>query len=265
MLRKTLLTAAVALLAISVAGTGHAINKTKTLMQVPEDMERDPGPWGATDYCTLSYYNFCAGWIYVWSPWSASDVIGVDIDPNRPGVDPNGQPLGCPPKAEECASVAGVWFQMRNAFPSYGYTASVHCYKHGEQPGHLGKPTFWGQPQEWLEGWNFVDLNNCHIRGGGVIAIHFENPGPLSPATDARTLACTNGCFDAGHTPWPCPGVGYSYYYGTIATGNFSGSPIYSTGVNSSYCDWLMDVIVCCMGPTAVEPSSWGSIKTMYE
>lgn len=250
MLKKTLMMAVVALIAVSVSSTGYALEKTKTLSQVPETIDRDPGPWGATDYCTLSYYNICAGWIYVWSGWSPSDVAGIEVNPSE-----------CPPKAEECASVLGAWVFFLDGYPSYGFTASGAAFKQGDQPGHLGKATHLGAPAEYYDGWNFIDLNNAHVRGGGVVAVHFENPGTLSLVTDGRPQACTNGCLQG------CPLPARSYYYGSLATGNFSGSPFNATAPsgNTSDTDLLIDVIVCCLGPTAVEPSSWGSIKAMYD
>jgi hypothetical protein len=252
MMRKMLLAAAVGLIAVSVAGNGLALERTKTLTQIGDNGDRGPGPWGANDGCTLSYYNFCAGWIYVWSGWTASDVIGIEFDPEA-----------CGPKPNECATVLGAWVYFLDAYPTYGFTASVGTGKWGNQPGHLGKITSLGDPQEWYDGWNFVDLHNAHVGGGGILFIHFDNPGPLAYTTEALPLMCNPD------PPRPacqtCPQPASSYYYGSLSTGNFSGSQFYAGVYFPSANDLITDIIVTCIGPTAVEPSSWGNIKAMYE
>jgi hypothetical protein len=249
MMRKMLLAAAVCMLAVSVAGNGFALDRAKTLTQIGDE-SRDPSPWGSTDYCTLSYYNTCTGWIYVWGGWSVSDVVGVAFDP-----------ASCPPKADECATLLGAWFYFRNTYPTYGYTAAVGCATQGSVPSHLGAVTYLSDPQEWIERWNWVDLANCHVGGGGVAIIHFTATGPLSMATEALPLSCGGG----SKICQTCPQPANSYYYGSLATGNFSGSSFYAGVYNPSATDILMDIVVACVGPTAVESSSWGNLKAMYE
>lgn len=251
MMRKSFIAAIVVGTVIALAGSGWALDRPHTLTQIGPNADRGPSPWGSVDFCTLSYYNFCAGWIYVWSGWTASDVIGIEFDPGVCG----------PP--ELCRTVLGAWVYFLDAYPSYGFTASVGTAKWGNQPGHLGVITSLNDPQEWYDGWNFADLHDGHVGDGGIIFVHFDNPGPMAYVTEALPLMCNPD--DPRPACQTCPQPATSYYYGQLATGNFSGSSFYAGIYFPSANDLIMDIIVSCIGPTAVEPSSWGSIKAMYE
>jgi hypothetical protein len=244
---RKMLQAAVALaLVAGLASTAVAMNKTHSLIQAPDGMDRTYAPWAATVYCTLTYYNYWGGWIYVWSGWSPSDVIGLEYDL-----------ADCPPASDECTAIAGMWMYLLDAYPSYGFTAAVHLYRAGDQAGHLGAPIYWGEPQEWYDVWNLVIF--LELYHAVILALHFENPGTLAVTTEATADMCLP---PSGDPPClSCPQPAYSYYYGSAATGNFSGSTFLSANPN----DLLFDAIIACVGPTAVEPSTWGGVKTMYK
>jgi hypothetical protein len=249
MLRKMLLAAAVAMVAVSVASAGYALEANKTLTQVNDNMDREPGPWGSQDYCTLTYYNFCAGWVYVWAGWSPSDVVGVEFDPGT-----------CPPKAAECAQLAGAWLYFFDTYPTYGFTAGTGAAKTGDQPGHLGKVTQLSDAHEWYSGWNFADTAGAHVARGGVFFVHFENAGPIGWMSDGSPQACANGCDQT------CPSLpSHSYYYGLLSSGSFSGSSFYTGSLFPAANEMVADIVVCCFGPTAIEDSNWGSLKNMFE
>jgi hypothetical protein len=55
-----------------VASASFALEKTAVRHA---DIEREN--WGAATTCTVAYYNFCTGWLWVWSGWSPNDVVGV--------------------------------------------------------------------------------------------------------------------------------------------------------------------------------------------
>ena len=37
----------------------------------------DDRAWEAGGSVTISYYNICTGWVWIWSGWSPNDVVGV--------------------------------------------------------------------------------------------------------------------------------------------------------------------------------------------
>jgi hypothetical protein len=253
MLRKVILAAAVGLLAVSVAGNGLALERNKTLTRFTAG-DRDPGPWGAQTYCTVGYYNYCAGWVYVWSGWSPSDVVGVEFNAEDcPGY-------GGP---DECRTFAFAWIYIWDSYPTYGFTASAGCARQDVVHGHLGEITHLEPPHEWYPGWALVDLGGCHVGPNGIVIMHWDYGQYPSFPTDARPLNCNPG--DGSPPCMTCPQPHHTYYYGSLATGNFSGSPFMAGVYFPSGNDWMLDVIWVCVGPTAVEPSSWGNIKSMYE
>ena len=67
----TVLLAVVGLL--TVATSSPALPGTPTAAQLDDD--RAGGPWGASGYCTLNFYNFCQGWVYVWDGWTTNDAV----------------------------------------------------------------------------------------------------------------------------------------------------------------------------------------------
>jgi hypothetical protein len=248
-MRRVLLAAAVGITVLAMAGSGMALERTKTLAQVG-DVDRDAAPWGSVDFCTLSYYNYCSGWVYVWSGWSPSDVIGIEIHTAE-----------CGPKALECRTLAAAWIYMVDSYPTYGFTAAGGCARWGDQPGHLGEVTYLEDPHEWYTGWNLVDMANCHIGEDGYTIVHWVNAGPMATYTDARPLNCNPG--DGSPPCMTCPQPWRSWYFGTLDY-QFSGSPFYAGYYFPTGNDLFWDIIVSCIGPTAVQPSSWGNIKAIY-
>ena len=66
--------------------------------------------WAAGTTCTVSYYNTCTGWLWTWSGWSATDVIGQVFDPC------------CSENAMLAATTVYAWTGARS---DYGFTGTI--------------------------------------------------------------------------------------------------------------------------------------------
>ena len=58
------------------AASGRALEKT--VARMPHDTR--PDNWSVGTTCSVRYYNFCTGWVWVWSGWGEGDVFGVCFD-----------------------------------------------------------------------------------------------------------------------------------------------------------------------------------------
>jgi len=58
------------------------VNQVHALERYEVPMNREaPEPWDAGASCTVTYGNTCTGWLWVWSDYEASDIVGIIFDP----------------------------------------------------------------------------------------------------------------------------------------------------------------------------------------
>ena len=94
---------AAALVATLLSAPAMALEKTAA----PFDGDRDA--WQRGTDCTITYYNICTGWIWIWSGWSPGDQFGVSF-------------TSCCAGGNE-SSVVGSWIYFGTGSPAgYGFT-----------------------------------------------------------------------------------------------------------------------------------------------
>ena len=248
--------------------------------------------------CMLQYYYYipCPTYAWFWNVtgWESGDIIGVVFDI---GDIPTGSYLPCSPT--DCTVLEQIRvldFAGYCNYPRYPdlCTVEIDVYCADEYGCPVG-PSLWNSGIYWqmYYGWNYLEIDPPITICGCAV-----DPGPppsgpriLVTATHGGTLAtypawgfddistpleqgCTMhdyGCLPAGY---PRPSAGH---YSTIHSGYY--------GNNFQYCppQWFKEggdstpdasqygfmelawrIYVSCPGPTHVENTTWGGIKSMY-
>ncbi len=217
-----------------------ALEKTAVRMT---DVER--GGWEAATTCSVVYYNYCTGWIWVYSDWSPNDVVGVCYET-------------CFGPGWEFSGLNYTWeFVYTGAPPGYGFTGTIDVWNADASccPGSHQA----GQPFYFYSGWNAHEWSGMLINPEFVVTVTF-GPGanhPSGMASDHPAPGPTGP--QACGFCYPMPRTCRSYYYGTTT------SP-YCPGISLSdgICcvEWIWD---CSLwSENALAESSWGNIKALY-
>ncbi len=240
-MRNLLSTTLVLLAALILCAPGLALEKTAAV--APVDLaDRD---WAAGTTCSISYYNICTGWIWLWSGWSAGDVVGMVLEPC------------CPPDND--TFLVGTDMYAWSSTPSgYGFTGTVGIW---DAPGGCPTALLAAQPLLPVSGLNTlfwgVPVTGTHVLAyeHGISAF----PDPTiwvsdHPAAGPTGPAACGFCY-------PTTRVAHSFYFGTVASPLCPGSTL-----NDGVCDseWYGWFAAYACEPVSVDPSSWGSIKNLY-
>jgi hypothetical protein len=275
-MRKALLIAVIALLPVS------AFAYTQEAMQ----FDGGSAPYGLSQDCLLQTYNTCAGWVWIFSDDQGA-IWGTVMDPND-----------CPGGCTNGGAVSDIWFW---GYCSPGAPAMINGVD-VDLVDAIGCPTtmLWHSGPITVyscvsgDRWTHVTvpIGDTHLFGD-PFAITIEW-GPASPlmrfATDngIGNLFCWlgyvgtfPGCATTGLTcmGWCCPPppqVTYIYYtdfngdtvlddlcaiYGMPYPMAFPYVPYYGYMPNNLMVIAGLD----CHSPTAVENTSWGHVKALYE
>jgi hypothetical protein len=244
---------AIVLALLGSATAASAWTSPVTLRPLGPDAFTPPQPWGTSDYCFLSYYNVCSGWVYGCDGSASGDVVGLEFKTED-----------CADGIGACTRILRAWIYLCDLGPAYEPTCTTAgIARQGDQPGHLGEIVSVPYcPPRWYEGWNIVTFDPpVTVDGGGIFYLTWDRDPHPRAVVDARPMNCSpneGGCMS------DCPAPARSYRYGNIATGSFSGSQFYYGVYYESACDLLVRVVVSCAGPTAVEGRSWGRVKALY-
>ena len=234
---------AAALVATLLSAPAMALEKTAA----PFDGDRDA--WQRGTDCTITYYNICTGWIWIWSGWSPGDQFGVSF-------------TSCCAGGNE-SSVVGSWIYFGTGSPAgYGFTGTMEVYDADGNGCPTGASVYSDNMFLPTSGWNFVDLSSSAVlvpdatfamtytlsaTSGDPMDIWTDHPaaGPTGPAS-------CGSCF-------PATRVANSFYYGTAASPLCPGSVL-----NDGVCDaeFIWDVDVSCT--VSVEATTWSSVKDLY-
>jgi hypothetical protein len=236
-MRKYFLTAFVLAATLVFATSGLALEKSTVRM----GDDTRAGDWNAGATCSVSYFNTCTGWLWVWSGWSPGDVLGTCFDNCCAG----GGVLD--------ASAIYVW----TAAPSgYGFTGTISMGDADAaccRSNTLGAQVFFP-----ISGWNTY-LWSANVGASFVVDVAL-GPGTGSPIvfpTD-HPAAGPTGPQACGHC-YPSPRNNHTYYYGTQTSPLCPGSPL-----NDGVCDaelWQYAFLSCTV---SVEEESWGKVKNLY-
>jgi hypothetical protein len=241
-MRKYFVTAFV-LVAMLMATTGFALEKTAAVMN-----DDRAGGFNAATTCTVTYYNFCTGWVWIWSGWSAGDCVGVCFD--------------------NCCNSDGVLdatdiYVWTGAPSGYGFTGTAQVNGADNKCCPWPATPFAAQPYLPFSGWNTqiwgVPVPNKFVVQWclGTASIL---PNPTAYATDHPAAGPTGP--QACGTCYPLTRENRSFYYGSLASPLCPGSPL-----NDGICDAQLlstAYMTCLRDPVSVEEVSWTKIKSLY-
>jgi hypothetical protein len=237
-MRKYFLTAFVLAATLVFATSGLALEKVAARV---DDSRLDD--WNAGTSCSIAYYNYCTGWVWIWSGWSSGDKVGVGFD------------SCCPGDATLNLHYMYVWTASP---PGYGFTGTIEVTDTDDlfcKGVPLMQQTFLP-----VSGWN------TYLWGVQVtdkFLVQFTTgisafPNPLAVSTD-HPAAGPTGPQACGFC-YPTTRPNRSFYLGTATSPLCPGSPL-----NDGVCDaqLLWGAALTCK-PISVEEESWGKIKSLY-
>lgn len=238
-MRKFFMTAFALSAMLVLASSSFALEKTTARMT---DDSRADG-WSAGASCTVQYYNFCTGWLWVLSGFAPSDQFGVCFDTCCGGP----------------ANLAASWHYVISGTPSgYGFTGTIAASAADANCCPSGAPIA-SQVFLPVTGWNAYAWAAA-VPGQFVIHVTLGPSAiasPLAVATDHPGAGPTGPV--ACGTCYPVTRVNHSYYYGPA--GACPGSVFFNDGVCDAQLLWDCDITACDI---SVEPSTWGSVKNLY-
>ena len=239
-MRKFFLSAFVLAASLVVASNGLALEKSAA--RFTDDSRDGWAAGGAT--CSVAYYNICTGWVWVWSGWSAGDVVGTQFDTCSGGP---------------CTLDSGFMLFTTGAPSGYGFTGTAAVTAADANGCPTGAPLA-SQALLPASGWNLLTWG-VPVPSSYVISVEFAAsqglPNPAAVATE-HPAAGPTGPVACG-TCYPTNRTNHSFYYGTASSPLCPGSAL-----NDGVCDaqWLFDSQLTCI--VSVEDSSWGTVKNLY-
>jgi hypothetical protein len=202
--------------------------------------------WAAGTTCSVSYYNTCTGWIWIWSGWSATDVVGQVFEPCCKG----GTMLAATTVYAWTGAPAGT---------VYGFTGTITVSAadgSGCPNGVLAQQVFLPSSGANNQLWNLP------VAGSVVLTIDHPSPNgfPIPtawvsdhPAAGPTGPAACGFCF-------PSTRPIHSYYYGNATTALCPGSSLDDGVCNAEWALWAASFL-CTVN---VEPETWAGVKNLY-
>ena len=235
-----------ALVAALLSSTAPAFALERT--SVPLEGRVDLANWSAGASCTVTYFNACTGWVWIWDGWSHTERVGMAINT-------------CCPEGASAFLTTANFYAWRGVPSGYGFTGTASIYS-VDSGGCLG--TLLGkQPPLPATGDNITTwFLPAH---GRSIAMVYEHAGPRYP--DPTTWVSDHPAEGPTGPPacgtcYPSARSGDSYLFGLV------GSPLCpGSNLNDGVCDaeWLWTAtFLCADGGVAVQPETWSAIKAMY-
>jgi hypothetical protein len=229
---------------LTVAVPCGALEKTSVRLT---DGDRDTG-WARCTSVAVTYYNTCTDWLWVWSGWSAGDIIGTCYE------------FSC---YHQFTMLDASAMYFAHVMPSgYGFTGTIAV--HAADANGCPAGALASAPLLPVYGWN-LKIWNLVVPARFVVTYEFgpaSDPDSIlihvSPASDHPAPGPTGPQACGFCYPWDR--LGRSFYYGSAESPLCPGSTLFD-GV----CDanWLAEAYVRCP-KLSVDKSSWGSIKSLY-
>ncbi len=200
--------------------------------------------WSRGSTCTVAYYNFCTGWIWTWTNWAPGDRVGTWFPSHCAGVG---------------GTIASSWLYVPQAAPpGYGFTGTFGVHSTDALGCPIGTPL---ATQTFLpvSGWNLFEWYVLTWNRFALVVEFGAAPGsPIGLASDHPAVSPVGGA--ACGTCYPLSRVTHSYHWGTETAPLCPGVPIFDGFCNA---ELLLDVEVL-PPPYAVEPATWGRLKSLY-
>jgi hypothetical protein len=232
-------------LSLAVPTTSSALEKKS--VRAPDDGNE----WrGGSTACTVSYYNICTGWLWVWSGFVPEERIGVNFE------------SCCSPPLGEAALESTELFWATGAPAGYGFTGTIDLWAADANGCPVG-PSLASQPHlpTELTVWATADFSSAPVSlpSSFVLTYTFgtglSNPAAIGsdhPAAGPTGPAACGTCYPNGRT-------NHSFDYGTPASPTCPGS-VFNDGVCNA--ELMIEANLSCT--TSVDESSWGQIKGLY-
>ena len=190
---------------------------------------REHGDWSSGASCSVSYFNSCTGWIWVWSGWSPTDRVGMTID------------TCCPPGVFEYLTTTNLY--AWNGAPSgYGFTGTISIHVADDN----------GCPTSALESRPLLPASGDNQSAwfisttGRSVVVVYEHadaalPDPIAWVSDHPAAGPTGPT--ACGTCFPTTRVARSFHFGKATSPLCPGSP-----PNDGICDaqWYWSASVFC-------------------
>ncbi|NNE08572.1 MAG: hypothetical protein HKN20_08420 [Gemmatimonadetes bacterium] len=233
----------VSLLSLAIAAVAMADVPNRPYQADQETAQLAAG--GGSNACTIVYYNFCSGWIWLYSGFAQGDEAAVVYDL---AADCSGGP---------CCHTGGFWY-WRYTTPGYGFTVSydlydVDCNTYCRVGASLGSLA----GQDPVERWNFVPGLGCATSDCVAVVATFDKGTLPYIATDNNESNAVGGPACAGVGV----GLGSSVFYGN------PGATAYCPP--QAFADALGPVDIAAVAffdcqKTATEDASWSDVKGLF-
>ena len=211
----------------------------RALERVPSLAPADPeDAFRSGQTCTISYYNLCTGWAWIWYDWEPGDRLGVAFQ-------------GC----GEQVVTSRMWVEQA-PLAGYGFTGWVRLFLADVNDCPVGAPL---QTQAFVavSGWNSHDWS---VVASSRFAIEVEfGPAPDNPTwLMSDRPAIGGGTFGCGNC-YPATRVTHSFVWSSGGVRLCPGSPFFD-----GFCNAELLMQADMRYATAVEPSTWAGIKSLY-
>jgi hypothetical protein len=240
---------------LGAASPAGALEKTTARLQDGRDWS-SPSSGQVVPCVSLSYFNICTGWVWIWDGWEPNDRIGVVYE--NVGQCSGGSTWKDPTPQHVQWSTLRFWA----ASPAgYGFTGTLSVY--AAEDGCLAGSPIQSQPFLPASGLNVTSWNAFVPED--FVVMYTLGPGegnPVRLVTDHPAQGPTGP--QACGTCFPPSRGTHSFYFGSSLSPLCPGRP-FDDGVCTAELHWTMDG---ALGPiidtTSLRSASWGAIKALY-
>jgi hypothetical protein len=239
-MRKFFMTAFVLTAMLVLATSGLALEKSNAQIN---DARGNDG-WAAGTTCSVSYYNTCTGWLWIWNGWSPTDIVGMTLD-------------DCCGPGSVATLVATNLYCWSGAMSGYGFTGTVSV-----SSSAAGCPGGVLASQSLLPA-SGNNVNLWGLPGNSQLVVTYQHgnsayPDPIAwpsdhPAAGPTGPAACGTCFPSTRTI-------HSFYYGNATTALCPGSSLNDGVCNAEWLLWAASYS-CTV---SVDDASWGAVKNLY-
>ncbi|MFN8178160.1 MAG: hypothetical protein U0167_09530 [bacterium] len=236
---------AAALLSVVIAAPSLALEKQSR----PFTGDNRADHWRAASSCDIVYYNFCTGWVWIWSGWGPGDRLGVSFN-------------SCCGNGNNTTAVGTTFVYFGTGAPAgYGFTGTMDVFDADANQCPTGA-SIASLPFLPVGGqWNTPDFGFATVPDSTFAVVITMGPSASNPSaieSDHPAAGPTGGI--ACGTCYSNTRVNHSFYWGTNAAPLCPGSSF-----NDGVCDaqLIMDAGVRCT-LVSIEPTTWGAVKNLY-
>ncbi len=243
---------AFALVLVSLAAVSADVSQKTPIAERAGSHDVAPTQQGLNPTCTIVYYNFCSGWIWLWSDWNAGDQVGVTFD----------LPTDCSwgNNIYYFCNIGSFWY-WRYTAPGYGFTITYDLYE-TDASGCLSGSSHGSSTMDPVERWNFTGGLGCAYDVVPAVTATWDQGTLPYAATDnnASNLNAGPACISDPGTP----GTGTSLQYAAAGSTVYCPPIAFADGVG--YVDLIMaSFFSCACYPDATKDASWGEIKSLFQ